>query len=220
MLLFLLHIFISSLSFCPTVHQYDQSHRTSLSCASYGALPHSSAGTDGDRGSSGTPSASLHSSPARHQGNMSEPNLPNELFFCLFFSATNRRAASEKRGVQKLLCTRVPLFCVSGANEQQKQSYIWSGGVCEEFTVTTAARWRRTRCHRSLSLPHWRAGIYVNLAFTMERTTLAARRCRVCMATSKFPSRSSALESLQQVEAAAAAASNRRVPPFSPAAVR
>lgn len=66
----------------------------------------------------------------------------------------------------------------------------------------------------SLSPPHWRAGIYVNLAFTMERTTLAARRCCVCMATSKFPSLSSAVESLQQVEAAAAAASTAAFLPF------
>ncbi|CAG04702.1 unnamed protein product [Tetraodon nigroviridis] len=47
------------------VHQYDQSHQAFLSYTSYGAVP---PGTDGDRGSSGTPSTSLHSSPARHQG--------------------------------------------------------------------------------------------------------------------------------------------------------
>lgn len=53
-----------------SVHQhYDQSHQTSVSYNSYGGLPHSSGGTDTDRPPSGTPSASVHSSPSRHQGN-------------------------------------------------------------------------------------------------------------------------------------------------------
>lgn len=50
----------------------------------------------------------------------------------------------------------------------------------------------------SLSLPRSRAGVYVNLGFTMERNVFAWR-------PRNFPLSSSAVESLQRVEAAAAA---------------
>ncbi|XP_053179494.1 protein transport protein Sec24B [Scomber japonicus] len=52
-----------------TVHQhYDQSHQASLNYDSYGRVPLSSGGADGDRPPSGTPSTSVHSSPGHHQG--------------------------------------------------------------------------------------------------------------------------------------------------------
>lgn len=47
---------------------YDQSHQASLSYDSYSGASHSSGGADADRPPSGTPSASVHSSPGHHQG--------------------------------------------------------------------------------------------------------------------------------------------------------
>ncbi|XP_070818950.1 protein transport protein Sec24B isoform X3 [Chaetodon trifascialis] len=50
-------------------HQhYDQSHLASQSYESYGGVAHGSGGADADRPPSGTPSASVHSSPGHHQG--------------------------------------------------------------------------------------------------------------------------------------------------------
>lgn len=47
---------------------YDQSHQASLSCNSYSGVAQSSGGADADRPPSGTPSASVHSSPGHRQG--------------------------------------------------------------------------------------------------------------------------------------------------------
>uniref|UniRef100_A0A673API5 Protein transport protein Sec24B-like n=1 Tax=Sphaeramia orbicularis TaxID=375764 RepID=A0A673API5_9TELE len=51
-----------------TVHQhYDQTHQASLNYDSYGGITPNSGGGDPDRPPSGTPSASVHSSPGHHQ---------------------------------------------------------------------------------------------------------------------------------------------------------
>ncbi|KAM9849631.1 protein transport protein Sec24B [Aulostomus maculatus] len=52
-----------------SVHQlHDQSRQASLNYDSFGGLAHSAGGAEGDRPPSGTPSASVHSSPGHHQG--------------------------------------------------------------------------------------------------------------------------------------------------------